>query len=184
MFWLQPDLFLAFYTEHRNDSCAFFSNCMFKNVTSCWQPLMAKSWGCPLWLPECVLHHLKVLTWPEVALQMCYDPLSILGSDCCVFLCNLVMDMAGEEEGKEREQKENKTWGKRPWCLMLFHKAADAPSNSINSLAPTEWHRLSLHQNDIREFGGLFFFTEIPVMSSLIPNWHGLSLCFRSLPLT
>lgn len=53
---------------------------------------------------------------------------------------------------------------------MSFHKAADAPSHSINSLAPTERHEEILHQNDIREYGGFFFFfsMEIPVMFSLI----------------
>lgn len=54
---------------------------------------------------------------------------------------------------------------------MSFHKAADAPSNSINSLAPIEWHfglactKMTSGNMDLKK-------KEIPVMFSLIPDSH------------
>lgn len=42
------------------------------------------------------------------------------------------------ERIKRRRGTDMRARGNRPWHLMSFHKAADVPSNSINSLAPTE----------------------------------------------
>ncbi len=62
-----------------------------------------------------------------------------------------------EKEGSKWDRANSRARGSRQWRLMSFHKAADAPSNSINSLASTKWHWLNPRWNDIREYGSFFF---------------------------
>lgn len=45
---------------------------------------------------------------------------------------------ATQRTANESRSADMRAQGNRPWRLMSFHKAADAPSNSINSLAPAE----------------------------------------------
>lgn len=81
----------------------------------------------------------------------------IAAPDC--LLCNPSLRLFPWTEGRG----DGGGTGDGPHCegtsgthLMSFHKAADAPSNSINSLAPTHRLRLNPHQNDIRDCSGLF----------------------------